>query len=93
MNSEFFASLDMLEKEKGIPKEYMLERIEAALLGACKKELGNTNVRIVIDPDKKDVKVLQQREIVEIVEDETTQISLEDAKKISRRSVRPRART
>ena len=38
MNKEFFLALDMLEKEKGIPKEYMLEKIEAALLSACKKE-------------------------------------------------------
>ena len=37
MNKELFAALDMLEKEKGIPKEYMIEKIEAALLSACKR--------------------------------------------------------
>ena len=31
MNAEFFDALDALEKTKGIPKEYMLERVEAAL--------------------------------------------------------------
>ena len=86
MNSEFFAALDLLEKEKGIPKDYMLERTEAALIGAYKKELGASNVRVVIDEDKKDIKVLQQREVVEVVEDPVTQISLEDARKISKRS-------
>ena len=37
MNKEFFVALDLLEKEKGIPKEYMLEKIEAALLSAVKR--------------------------------------------------------
>ena len=42
MNKEFFVALELLEKEKGIPKEYMLEKIEAALLSAFKKEFGIT---------------------------------------------------
>ena len=54
MNSEFFTALDLLEKERGIPKEYMLERVEAALVSAYKREnAGNTNVRVSIDPDNK----------------------------------------
>ena len=69
MNTEFFAALDLLEKEKGIPKDYMLEKIEAALIAAYKKEYGNnTNVRVVIDEAKKDVKVYQQKEVVAEVE-------------------------
>ena len=35
MNSELFEALDMLEKEKGISKDYMLERVEAALISAA----------------------------------------------------------
>ncbi len=86
MNSEFFTALELLEKEKGIPKEYMFEKIEAALVAAYKKEYGNnTNVRVSIDEKKKDVKVYQQREVVEVVENPTAQISLEDAKAISKR--------
>ena len=38
MNQEFFDALDLLEKEKGIPKEYMMERVEAALISAYKRE-------------------------------------------------------
>ena len=54
MNKEFFDALDMLEREKGIPKEYMLEKVEAALVSAFKRELGgSTNVRVVLDPKKK----------------------------------------
>ena len=74
MNSELFAALEMLEKEKGIPKEYMLEKVEAALISAFKRENGGTsNVRVAIDSDKKDIKVYQLKDVVENVENETTQ--------------------
>ena len=87
MNKEFFIALDLLEKEKGIPKEYMLEKIEAALLSAVKKEYGNSALmRVNIDPVKEDVKVYQQKEVVEEVTNPQCQISLEDAKAISRRN-------
>ena len=88
MNKEFFAALRLLEAEKGIPQAYMIEKIEAALVSAFKKEYGNnTNVRINIDPAKEDVKVYQQKEVVEVVEDPSIQISLADAKAISKRNV------
>ena len=86
MNTEFFTALDLLQKEKGIPPEYMYEKIEAALAAAFRKEYGaNTNVRVVIDPAKKDVRIYQQKEVVEEVTDPETQISLADAKAISKR--------
>ncbi len=88
MNTEFFNALDDLEKTSGIPKQYMLERVEAALISAYKKDFGgNDNVRIVLDPDKKDVKVYQQKTIVEVVEDPEREITLEDARKLNRRYV------
>ncbi len=88
MNKEFFAALRLLEAEKGIPQAYMIEKIEAALVSAFKKEYGNnTNVRVNIDPAKEDVKVYQQKEVVEVVEDPSIQISLADAKAISKRNV------
>ncbi len=88
MNKELFTALELLESEKGIPMDYMLERVEAALISAYKKEHhGESNVRIVLDPVKKDVKVFQQREVVETVENPETQISLEDAQKLSHRNV------
>ena len=88
MNTEFFNALDILEKEKGIPKEYMLEKVEAALVAAFKRDNnGNSNVRVVMDPVKKDVKVYSVKNIVEEVMDPETEISLEAAKAISRRYV------
>ena len=87
MNKEFFVALDLLEKEKGIPKEYMLEKIEAALLSAFKKEYGNsTMMRIAVDPEKEDVRVYLQKEVVEEVTNPQCQISLEDARAINKRS-------
>ena len=86
MNKEFFIALDMLEKEKGIPKEYMLEKVEAALLSACKKEYGqSTVVRVAVDPVKEDLKVYIQKEVVAEVTNPQCEISLEEAKAISRR--------
>ena len=86
MNKEFFIALDMLEKEKGIPKEYMYEKIEAALVSAYKKEYGNnTNVRVLIDPVKQDVRMYQQMTVVEVVENPEVELTLEQAKAISRR--------
>ena len=80
MNKEFFVAIDLLEKEKGIPKEYMLEKIEAALLSAVKKEYGSSALmRVAIDPVKEDIKVYQQKEVVEEVTNPQCQISLEEA--------------
>ena len=86
MNTEFFTALELLEKEKGIPAAYMIEKIEAALVSAYKKEYGNnTNVRVLIDPAKKDVRIYQQKEVVAVVENPETQISLTDAKAIAKK--------
>ncbi len=87
MNKEFFVALEMLEKEKGIPKEYMLEKIEAALVSAFRKEYGNNSaVRVAIDPEKQDVRVYRQKTVVEVVENPEAEISLEEAKAISKRN-------
>ena len=86
MNSEFFTALELFEKEKGIPKEYIIEKVEAGLLNAYKRENGgNSNVRIVIDPEKKEVKMFKVISIVEEVNDPETEISVADAKAISKR--------
>ncbi len=87
MSTEFFDALNDLEKEKGIPVAYMLERVEQALISAYKRDKdGNSNVKVVIDPEKKTIKMYQLMDIVEKVESPQTQILLADAKKISRKS-------
>ena len=85
MNVEFFAALDALQEETGIPKQYMMEKIEAALLTAFKRDSSNTNVKIHLNEDKKEMKVFQLKEVVETVENPALQIDLANAQKISRR--------
>ena len=88
MNADFFAALDLLEKENGISKEYMIQHIELALANACRREVGATTViRVQIDPIKKDMRVFQQRTVVPDGEvyDEKCEISLSAAKALSRR--------
>ena len=89
MNADFFNALDLLEKENGISKEYMISQIELALANACKKEVGPTTViRVQLDPAKQDMKVFQQRTVVaddELVDDKN-QITLSAAKALSRRN-------
>ena len=90
MNKELFNALRALEEEKGIPQAYMIEKIEAALVSAYKKEYGNnTNVRVVIDPAKDDIKVYQQKTVVEEIVNPQTEISLEDARKYSKSITMP----
>ena len=70
MNKEFFKALDLLERQKGIPKEYMKEKVEAALQAAFRKETGTTNVKVVLDEAKMDVRVYQQLAVINIEEEE-----------------------
>ena len=88
MNADFFNALDLLEREKGIPKEYMIEKIEAALANACRKEVGPTaQVRVQLEPTKNDFRVFWQRNVVADgeVTDPKCEIGLSDAKAMSRR--------
>ncbi len=83
--TELFEALEALEKERGIPAEYMLEKLEAALVASCRKELGNVNVRVEISREKKDLRVFKCLTVVEEVTDPKTEISYEAAQAISRR--------
>jgi len=85
MNAELFEALELLEKTKGIPVDYMLEKVEAALVSAFKKEYGTSSVRVDINKEKKDVRVYKRRTVVEEVTDPKDEISYEEAQSISRR--------
>lgn len=86
MNSELFEALELLEKEKGIAVDYMLERVEAALISAYKRDKnGLDNVRVDIDRAKQSIKMYEQKSIVAEVENPDTEITLEDALKVNRR--------
>ena len=88
MNADFFTALDLLEKENGISKEYMISQIELALANACRREVGPTTViRVQLDPNKKDMRVFQQRTVVPDGEvyDDNCEIGYTAAKALSRR--------
>ena len=83
-SSELIIALDELEKEKGIKKEYVLESIEAALVTAYKRnfDVNSDNVKITLNKETGETHVYEELEVVENVEDDKTQISLEDARKL-----------
>ena len=81
---EIFAALAMLEKERGIPQNFMMGKIIQALTTAYKRDHeGVENVIVDVDEDKHDLRMYVQKEIVEEVMDPANEISLEDARKRS----------
>ena len=86
MNKEFFEALEALSKEKSIPRETLAEKIEAALISAYKKDSGGLiNARVKMDFDKKELKLYRQLTVVDAVEDDKTEISLEQARQKSKK--------
>lgn len=84
MKLEFVDALNQLQKEKGISKEILIEAIEAALISSYKRNFGTSqNVRVDIDGETGEVKVLSRKLVVEEVEDKLLEISLEDAKRVN----------
>ena len=82
MNMEFIEALHELEKGRGISAEILFEAIEAALISAYKKNFGSLqNVRVLIDRSTGEFKVYARKTVVEVVEDDRTQVSLEEARK------------
>ena len=81
MNNELLEALNILEKEKDISKETLLEAIENSLITACKNHFGKSdNIRVNIDPKTCEFHVYQEKVVVEDVEDNALEISLANAK-------------
>ena len=78
---EFFAAIN--EKERGIPKTYMIEKITQALVAAYKRDHeGITdNVTVDADEEKGEVRMYVKKDVVETVDNPHTEMSLEDARK------------
>ena len=88
MNAEFFAAVEDIEKEKGIPREYMYEKIQQAMLAAFRKdnpEYGE-NVEVILDEDKKRIELVINKTVVAEVEEPTEEIDLENAHKFSKKA-------
>src|SRR5690625_5300593 len=83
MSSELFQAITYLEEEKGISKDTLLEALEAALISAYKKNFKEAgDVHVIFDEDKGTMKLYERKKVVEEIEDDSTEISLEDAQAI-----------
>lgn len=82
-NNELLEALNILEQEKNISKETLLEAIENSLVTACKNHFGKSeNVKVNINPETCEYHVFQEKTVVEKVEDPVEEISLINAKMI-----------
>ena len=79
---EFLKALDHIVEEKGIDRSIVVEAMEQGLAAAYKKNEGIPNVRVEVNPDTGEIKVFKFKNVVEEVQNEKGEISLEDAKKI-----------
>lgn len=88
MNADFFAAIEDIEREKGIPKTYMIEKITQALLAAYKKDnpACADNVVINMDDEKKRIEMYLRMEVVDEVENPATQMLLDAANSYSKRA-------
>ena len=80
--AEFFAAIDLIEKEKGIPKQYMVEKITQALVSAYKRDhegVGD-NVTVDADEEKGSVRMFVKKDVVEVVDNPCTEMSLDEAR-------------
>lgn len=83
MNNELLEALNILEKEKNISKDILLEAIETSLITACKNHFGKSdNVRVDMNPETCEYHVYQSKTVVEQVEDPVMEISLANAKMV-----------
>lgn len=84
MSSELFESLEMIEEEKGISKDIILDALESALISAYRKHFGAVqDVGVVFNEEDGSIKIFAHKRVVEEVEDKETEISIDEAKRIN----------
>ena len=86
-SKELIIAMDDLEKEKGIKKDVLIESIETALITAYKRNFDSNsdNAKVVMDRETGETHLYIEKDVVEKVEDDKLQISLEDAHKVSKK--------
>lgn len=84
MSSELLDALNILEKEKGISREVLIDAIEAALISAYRRNFNQAqNVRIDLNLDRGTMRVFARKDVVDEVFDSRLEISLDEAKKLN----------
>lgn len=83
--SEFMIALNALCHDRELPREVVIEAVEAALVTAYKRDFGGSaNISVRLEPTTGQAQVFAEKEVVESVEDERTQISLAEATRQSK---------
>lgn len=80
---EFFSAISDIEREKGIPKSYMLEKITQALVAAYKRDHEGITDNVIVDANEEtcEVRMFVKKDVVEAVDNPHTEISLQDAQR------------
>jgi len=88
MNADFFQAIEDIEREKGIPRGYMYDKIRQAMLAAFRRDNPECedNVEVLMDEDKKNIEMVVYKTVTDEVADPSHEINLEAAKKVSRRA-------
>ena len=88
MNADFFSAIEDIEKEKGIPRQYMYEKINQAMLAAFRKDNPDAGDNVVVDmnEEKKKIEMYVLMNVVETVENPATEINLDAARTINKRA-------
>ena len=88
MNAEFFSAIEDIEREKGIPREYMFDKINQAIMTAFRREHPDAadNAVVEIDEDRKKIEMYVITDVVEEVENPGTEMTEAQAKKVNRKA-------
>ncbi len=88
MNKEFFEAVNLLEKEKGISSEYLYEKITAAIISATRNTYGNRDIVVCdINPEEQTMRVYVRKNVVEEIEDEYADLTVEQARVYDKNAV------
>lgn len=87
-NNEFFEAVSLMAKEKGVPEEVLYEAITKSIITSVKRDYGDRdNIFSEIDAEKGKLKVFIRKRVVDVVEDEYEEITLEQAQRIKKRAL------
>ena len=88
MNAEFFSAIEDIEREKGIPREYMFDKINQAILTAFRREHPDAadNAVVEIDEDRKKMEMYVITDVVEEVENPAVEMTEAQARKINKKA-------
>ena len=82
MRTDIIAALNMLEEEKNISKEMMIDSIEKAIISACERDFGKDAVKVHMDPETGEITVTAPKQVVDEINDPNTDILIDEAKHI-----------